>query len=231
MPIQRPDFSDLVAHFTKDAQPYGADEHDDDGALSGITGNACDRLVSILEQRRIIATPMPWTNRRAVAFTECPWWSLMDHARRYSPCGVGFTKAHLFAAGGGPAIYLRPDLHKKQGDNFVHRDNPSWRGFDPALYAFVTPFAPFYAPDAYLNEHWQGRPPVDFAHEREWRVPHDFTFEYDQVQFVVVDRYEDVARFPRELKDAIGRDKFLMMDVYRQIERLWPTHLAGGGGR
>ena len=34
-----------------------------------------------------------------------------------------------------------------------------------------------------------------------------------------------MARFPRELKDAIGRDKFILMDMYRKIEELWPTHL------
>ena len=65
---------------------------------------------------------------------------------------------------------------------------------------------------------------MDFSHEREWRIPHNFTFEYDQVEFVIVNTYEDMAQFPRELKDAVGRDRFLIMDVYRNVERLWPVH-------
>jgi len=55
-------------------------------------------------------------------------------------------------------------------------------------------------------------------------VPHDFTFEYDQIEFVILDTYEDMAQFPRELKDQIGREKFLLMENYRQVERLWPVH-------
>lgn len=33
-----------------------------------------------------------------------------------------------------------------------------------------------------------------------------------------------MAQFPKELKDAIGRDKFLLMDNYTKIETLWPVH-------
>ena len=65
---------------------------------------------------------------------------------------------------------------------------------------------------------------VDYSHEREWRVPHDFTFELDQVEFVVLKTYEDMAQFPKHLKDSIGRENFLLMDVYKTIEPLWPVH-------
>ena len=84
---------------------------------------------------------------------------------------------------------------------------------------------PPYAPGPFLSGHWKNKKPVDYSHEREWRVPHDFTFKPDQVEFVVVQSYEHMASLPKEIKDAIGRDKFLMLDVYRQIERLWPTHV------
>jgi hypothetical protein len=33
-----------------------------------------------------------------------------------------------------------------------------------------------------------------------------------------------MARFPRDLKDAIGRERFIIMDIYENIERLWPVH-------
>jgi hypothetical protein len=55
-------------------------------------------------------------------------------------------------------------------------------------------------------------------------VPHDLLFEYSHIEFVIVKRYEDMARFPKELKDAIGRQKFIIMEVYTNIERLWPVH-------
>jgi hypothetical protein len=42
------------------------------------------------------------------------------------------------------------------------------------------------------------------------------------VEFVVVHSYEDVAKFPKDIKDAIGRDQFLIMDVYKQIHSRWP---------
>ncbi len=216
--MPRPDFSQYVVHLTKESPPFGAKHHANDTELQTISSmSAYDRLVKILNDRTIRATPMPWTDRPAVAFSECPWGSLVDHARQYSAYGVGFTKPHLFAAGGGPAIYLRQDLLKEQNEHATP-------GFHPHLWSFITPFAPSYAPQTHLDDYWRERSPLDFTHEREWRVPHEFTFEYSQVQFVIVDTYEDVARFPTVLKDEIGRDRFLIMDVYRQIERLWPVH-------
>jgi len=35
-----------------------------------------------------------------------------------------------------------------------------------------------------------------------------------------------MAKFPKELKDAIGREKFILLDVYKHIENLWPTHIV-----
>jgi hypothetical protein len=33
-----------------------------------------------------------------------------------------------------------------------------------------------------------------------------------------------MAKFPQGLKNAIGREKFLLMEVYRTVEHLWPVH-------
>jgi hypothetical protein len=74
MPSGRPDFSEYVAHFTKDAPPIC--EKDLDAPMAALTGaTAFARLISILEHGTILATPMPWTKRRAMALTECPWGS------------------------------------------------------------------------------------------------------------------------------------------------------------
>lgn len=193
MPIQRADQSEYLAHFTKGAKAF-------------------ENIVSILNDKVIRAGPLPWTNLPAVCFTECPWPSLIKHAESYSPYGIGFTKPHIFAAGGGPAYYVRADHFKKQ----------QW---DSHVFAFATPFWPSYRPKTLRGkEHLSGKT-VDYSHEREWRVPHNFLFEHSAIQFVVLKSYEDMARFPKPLKDAIGRDKFILVEVYRNIESLWPTHI------
>lgn len=206
-------------HFTKDAAPISAGKKG--AGLDSITAmTAKERLFSILQEQCVKATRMPWTNKKAVCFTECTWPSLLGHAQRYSPYGIGFKKEFLFVAGGGPAFYMPPHLLKRQKDHV----GPSKVPFDPELYSFLTPFAPFYAPQSYKDEHWNGKTPVDFSHEREWRVPHDLEFTPDRVQFVLVDTYDDMAKAPKALKDSVGREKWVIMSVYRKIEELWPIH-------
>jgi hypothetical protein len=91
--------------------------------------------------------------------------------------------------------------------------------------AFATPFWPSYRPwSINLKKRF---PTCDYTHEREWRVPHDLPFEYNQIEFVILDKYEDMAKFPQALKDSIGREKFLLMDNYKMIEKLWPVHNLG----
>jgi len=191
----RPDQSDFLAHFTKGADAY-------------------QKLISILNDKNLKASPLPWTKRPAVCFTECPWSSLLEHAQQYSPYGIGFTKPHVFAAGGGPSYYVRPD----------HFDKQQWEN---DLYTFVTPFAPAYRPGHLKDGKYLNGKTIDYSHEREWRVPHDFKFDHGSIQFVILDTYEDMAKFPKDLKDAIGREKFIFMDMYKKIEDLWPTHLIG----
>lgn len=213
----RPDFSDYVVHFTKGAKPLGNEDLPNISKL-----DAAQRLEKIISGKRIDATPMPWTSKPAVCFTECTWVSLLDHSARYSPFGIGFSKAFLFATGGGPAIYLRPDFLDWQKKHTSPK-----QAFDDRLWSFVTPFAPGYAPSAKKNlQSWQkfGNG-LDYSHEREWRVPHNLSFDYSDIEFVIVNSYEDMARMPKAMKDGIGRRKFLIMDIYRQIEKLWPTHV------
>lgn len=206
----RPDLSEYVAHFTTDRPPLVRDDPQnpvrDFEKLS-----ARDRLVSILKSKKIVASTLPWAGGRAVCLTECPWASLLDHANRYSPFAVAFAKPRVFAAGGGPVYYVRADHWEKQ----------DWQ---PHLKTFVTPFWPEYRPEPLKADKFLSGKTVDYSHEREWRIPHDFTFELSQVTFIILKSYEDMAQFPKDLKDAIGRENFLIMDVYRTIERLWPVH-------
>ncbi|NUO19887.1 terminase [bacterium] len=218
--MNRPDFSNYVAHFTKAPQKgFTGKDSAAESQIAAVSGGAIGRLISILTSRTILATNMPWTGLPAVPFTECPWWSLIDHTARYSPYGVGFTKEHLFNSGGAPAIYMRPDHYNKQ------KYNPGW---NPHVDAFVTPYAPKHAFKtafknryAHLNRKGHG---TDYSHEREWRVPHNFTFELSAVQFVVVKSHQDVATVVNSIGTGLSQDKFLIMDMYKRIEELWPTH-------
>lgn len=216
--MRRPDFSEYVVHFTKDVAPEDQVAGKPIQQIRAMT--AKQRLFSILTDGRLLATNMPWTNKPAVCFTECTWFSLMYHAERYSRFGVGFHKALLFAAGGGPAIYLPPGLMEHQKEHVGEEIYP----FHERVFAFMTPFVPFYSPQAYKDRFWKGRPPVDFSHEREWRVPHDLVFTLRKVAFVIVDTYEDMAQAPTELKDGIGRENWLIMANHQRIEKLWPLH-------
>ncbi len=220
----RPDFSDYVVHFTKDGPPCSKAK--DDPTLDQIRGlTAKDRLFRILETGELQATRMPWTNKPAACFTECTWGSLLHHAQRYSCFGVGFEKAFLFACGGGPAIYLPPGLMEHQKSHVGADTDP----FHPHLFSFVTPFMPPYAPADYRSKFWADKQPIDFSHEREWRVPHDLKFAPTKVVFVIVRTYEDMAQAPKGLKDAIGRENWLIMDNYERIEELWPIHRVPEG--
>ncbi len=199
--MNRPDFSYFLAHFTKDKK-------NEDGSIAE---SALIRLQNILNEKKIKASSMPWTNANAVCFTECPWSSLLAHTEHYSPYGLGFSKKTVYAKHGGPVYYVRPDHFKRQLNSGK---------FDKQMWPFVTPFSPDYRPKHMKGSYFQT---VDYSHEREWRVPHDFPFEHNDVQFVILPNYEAMAQFDRGLKDSIGRDKFILLDNYKHIESLWPV--------
>lgn len=222
--MTRPDFSNYVAHFTKDARPCGEqDKGDQKVEYSDIPDSAYDRLVGILKAGEIKACRLPWVNRDAVCFTECPWWSLPSHAARYSPYGIGFTKDALFARGGNPVFYVRPDVYDAQQE-YVATATSQRHGFGPDVHVFTTTFLPAYAPQPFKDK-YKGKKYGDWSHEREWRIPRPFTFKPAQVRFVIVNTHDDVARIRSDVGEAIAVDKFLVMDMYRRIEQLWPTHV------
>lgn len=208
--MNRPDFSNYLAHFTKDSELSANDENNPVWRYKDMS--AQEKLISILESKIIKASSMPWTNARAVCFTECPWSSLMAHTKKYSAYGIGFSKKIVYAKNGGPVYYMRPDHYNEQ-----MQDN----AFVKHVLPFITPFAPVYRPRKMKETFSQT---VDYSHEREWRVPHDFPFNYKDISFIILNDYDDMAKFPKQLKDAIGRDKFILIENYKQIETLWPVH-------
>ena len=209
--MNRPDFSNYLAHFTKDGA-LCSDSLDNPAKLFE-EKTAIDRLISILQSGEIVASTMPWTGASAVCLTECPWASLLGHTEQYSCYGIGFNKKVVYAKHGGPAYYVRPDHFKKQ---------MKASRFDKHVWPFVTPFSPVYRPKHMKAQYF---PTVDFSHEREWRVPHDFRFNIEDIEFVIIKATEDLNVFPRDLISKIGVEKFIIMENYRFIETLWPVHL------
>jgi hypothetical protein len=175
----RPDFSEYVVHFTKATSPWSLTQHPEDPWLQQVQSmSAADRFRAILNEQTIRATWMPFTDALATCFTECVYESLQNHARSYSGFGIGFSKGALMGAGGGPALYVKGDVWESSAWSEIARP-------------FVTPFKPLYGP-ADLRGRWPAAKPfLDFSHEREWRVPHDFHFTYEDIAFLVVDRLQN----------------------------------------
>ena len=207
--MPRPDQSFYLAHFTKNGKDYTGSSVTDP-SLSEMS--AFERLVNIIQERKIIACELPWTRKKAVCFTECPWGSLLRHAESYSPYGVGFPKRLVYSRNGNPVIYANPKMFNEQ----------IW---DKDVYPFVTPFVPSYASELVKAQKPFYGKPVDYTHEREWRVIKDFSFQYNNIAFVILDKYSDLKRRTDSLVEQIGVEKFIFMDTYKKIEELWPTHI------
>lgn len=206
--MSRPDQSFFLAHFTKNGNKYTGEEKENS---SFDEMSARQRLISILQNRTIKASTVPWVKKKVVCFTECPWGSLLRHAEKYSPYGIGFTKKLIYSRKGNPVLYLNPELF-----NLQQKDNP--------IYPFINPFLPSYASDKQKKTAFHGRI-VDYTHEREWRLTKDFKFQYTNATFVILKSVSDLEVIPDEIRNAIGLDRFIFMDTYRKIEELWPTHL------
>lgn len=85
----------------------------------------------------------------------------------------------------------------------------------------ISPFQPSYMPSR-IKEKLNKK--VDYTHEREWRMNENLKFDYKNIEFVVVKTNEDLLDFPEELRENIGEEKFLVLDSYKLIEKLWPNH-------
>lgn len=204
----RPDFSDYLVHFTKSSRPCGWGRSNKANKFA--MGSARDRLISILAEKTIKCSQQVWVGKDAVCFTECIWGSLLSHANKYSGYGIGFTKAFLFQQGGNPVFYIRPNLFNNVQNNIAEE-----------VKIFLTPFQPTYSEDPMPNN----RRYVDYSHEREWRVPHDVMFAYNDIEFVIVQSLSDL-KHPKfsPLVKQIGEQKFIVMDNYKKIEQIWPVH-------
>ncbi len=206
--MYRPDFSNYVAHFSKSHPPCS-------GENTSLPPLAFDRLIKILSEKKILASRMPWTNKAAVCFTECPFYSMISHKTQYSAYGIGFKKETVFFKGGGPAFYVTEDIYNAQVSNFHQNKNKKIKGFHKDFHVFITLFRP-----SYLDPN----DPIDFSHEREWRTPCDFSFDIKDIEFITVQSIIDVDRIQKVLPE-FDTKKILIFDVIEKIEEMWPTHI------
>ena len=214
--LNRPDFSMYLVHFTKDGAFCNEEQNELIKPYSKMT--AKERLLSILQTKKIVSSKMPWTNSPCVCFTECPWSSLLAHTQQYSSFGVGFTKKFIFNHNGAPALYMRVNIFEK------FRKKTNKNSIEKEMWTFVTPFSPEYG-NSYtkrLLKRW-----VDFSQEREWRTPIDLSFEYSDITFIIVKSLEDYESFPKSLRVELAANnvRIIIMDNYKLIEELWPVHI------
>jgi len=201
-----PDYSPLVVHFTRDKKfaTHGLIE-ENHPVFKFKDFSAIDRILNILRSRTIYATPMPFLpkNASAVCFTECIWDALTRLSMRYSSYGIVFSKRLIFKSGGGPAIYMRGDILQKL-----------WNSLPECIEPFVAPFDP----EAVIKK----GVPLDFLTEREWRLPKDLTFEYSDVEYIIVRTIEDARNIVHQIGAVnLPEDQVIPIEVYETIMKAW----------
>ena len=206
---KRPDFSKYVAHFTKDGKPCS-----NDADCSVAAQSAKDRLLSILKSKTLLASKMPWIDTKGVCLTESPWSSLIAHTKQYSPYGIGFKKQLVYNQKGGPVYYIRSDIY-----SYLRKKK---NGIPSRILPFISPFSPSYR-NKYQKDVF--KKDVDYTFEREWRVPKVFSFDYTDIEFLIVDTFQDVQEINSILNNAISIDKYIVLENYTRIESIWPVHI------
>lgn len=200
------DYSPLVVHFTKSGKMVREDLlQESDPLFAYKKSSAKDRLNSILKDRKIYASRMPFlpTQPCAVCFTECIWEGLRGLADQYSAYGIVFKKRLVFDLGGGPALYLRGDSLVKIGNDIPE-----------SIHAFIAPFDP----EAVIKS----GVPLDWLHEREWRLPRELEFAYADVEYVLVETIKEASDLVYQIgAQQLPEDKIIPMEVYRSIKTAW----------
>lgn len=169
--------------------------------------SAKDRLLSILEKKIIYPSPMPFlpNSPKAVCFTECIWDALISLSEAYSPYGVVFSKRLIFNKGGGPSLYVRGEQLKKLIDA---------KSIPCDLEPFIAPFDPggILKPGVV----------IDFLHEREWRLPSQFAFDYSDIEYVLVESIEDVTSIVHKIgSQRLPEKKLIPLNAYEEIRKAW----------
>jgi hypothetical protein len=172
-----------------------------------LNGSPFEKLKNILTTRTIYATTIPFlpNNPKAVCFTECVWDALIQLSEFYSPYGVVFSKKIVFDKGGGPVLYVRGD----------HLSALKTSGTIPtSLESFIQPFDP----KAVLRR----GTPIDFIHEREWRLPLSLIFEYKDLEYVLVQSIAEATTLVKAIGSGhLPEKKIIPLGIYEEIRKAW----------
>lgn len=172
------DMSNYLVHFTR----------------GGVGSNDYETMLSICWQQRLIpisevgigrSVAPDLRSQRAVCFSEIPpgqWNRLIE--RRQTRYGIAFTKQFMISKGGGPIWHVYNNAEQMQSLQQImqeSRDDPSapiWK---------LTPLID--APGEYFGRQYY------FEWEREWRYVGEFSFEVDDVAFLLIpERLHGAAR-------------------------------------
>ena len=135
----------------------------------------------------------------AACFSETVWGALTTLTGSFSAYGLGFNKRLVFGQDGGPALYTRGDVMNSLGSTIPSSLEPFLKPFDPD--------------GTWLNE------PSNFLYEREWRVPHDFTFSFTDIKFILVNSLADAEALLREFR--LIPERIIVMDSHRVVVNTW----------
>ncbi|MBO1017965.1 DUF2971 domain-containing protein [Achromobacter sp. SD115] len=163
---ERTDLSTQVVHLTREQ-------------TAGATKGTAEVLFDIVDQQRIVASPVHQAfivgNISAVCFQDAPLGAICQNVFyeqkykeqnekakvRYRAMGIAFAKDYAYGKGARPVVYDQTRVAKE----YLSSDQ-WWRivNFDLSDENNI----------------------IDWTHEREWRVPGDFTFDRSEVTLLFV---------------------------------------------
>ncbi|MEB3882008.1 hypothetical protein [Lyngbya sp. CCY1209] len=164
--VSRSDMTSQVVHLTRPT------------VINGQSSPAIDVLMKILAEKKLIGSSTQsgfiCGERKAVCFQETPLYSLAQNIYleqeyrqqnpsgkvRYHGVGLTFSKPYVYRKGGRPVIYDRSEEAKKYLPS-----SEWWRivSFDLSNDQTI----------------------IDWTHEREWRVPDDFIFDWEETSIIL----------------------------------------------
>ena len=110
---------------------------------------------------------------------------------RYSWFGLRFGKVAMYKKGARPVIYGRTEELKR-----ILPPDEYWR---------------------IVNMYFETDNPVDWSHEREWRICGDYTFEYDEIEILV----KNDIYYKKFIERCIAESK---MEMLKRIHGIVPLN-------
>ena len=153
-------------------------------------------FVSIYTDQRIRASLTGYFNLPAVCLTDTPVDFSAEIKANYGEYGFVFKKSDIIAAGGNPAIYMKPELIDAQ-----RRAG----GFAPAVKPFINLVR--------LKSIHTTKTHYDYLHDREWRVPGDIDLSVVKPFAIIIPGDTTHAKFS-------GKDRETLLSAAMQFQEL-----------